>query len=219
MYSVSSPEFFFAGIGPELARAFNDVGFEEFEQDLPPWNSGENFTFCRVTEGMVLQFLGKMQSKCSQGPDGISTKLHKVIIPHILMQLIYCHNLSFQSAFVAPQFHSACVVPVYKSGKRNYYSNYRYISLLSSMCRLQECIVACQIMGYLCMDDLLYNLQFGFRGGHSCLHAVLMFLNALHEVKWGGDGVPKCSIAVFLYLKKLLILLTMSFCCENWRTW
>ena len=156
----------------------------------PPNHSAEIFTFCKVTEGMVLKFLGKMQSKCSQGPDGISTKLLKVIIPHILSPLIHCLNLSFQSAFVAPQFCSAHVVPVYKSGKRDNYSNYRPISLLSSMCRLQERIVARQLMGYLNKHALLYPLQFGFRG-HSCLHAVLMFLNSLLEGKWDSDGVPK----------------------------
>ena len=65
-------------------------------------------------------------------PDGISTKLLKIIIPHILSPLTHFYNLSFQSAFIAPQFRSACVVPVYTSRKRDKYSNYRPISLLSS---------------------------------------------------------------------------------------
>ena len=104
----------------------------------PPCHSTEIFTFCRVTEELVLKFLVGMQSKCSQGPDGISTKLLKLIIPHILSPHTHCFNLSFQQAFVASQFRSARVIPVYKSGKRDNYSNYRPISLLSSMCRLQE---------------------------------------------------------------------------------
>ena len=79
---------------------------------------------------MVLKFLGEMQNKCSQGPDGISTKLLKLIIPHILSPLTHCFNLSFQQAFVAPPVCSARVIPVYKSGKRDDYSNYRPISLL-----------------------------------------------------------------------------------------
>ena len=70
------------------------------------------------------------------------------------------------------------------------------------MCQLQECIVARQLMGYLNKHALLYPLQFGFRGGHNCLHAVLMFLNSLLEGKWDCDGVPKHTIAVFLDLKK-----------------
>ena len=106
---------------------------------------------------MVLKFLGGMQSKCSQGPDGISTKLLKVIIPHILSPLTHCFNLSFQQAFVATQFRSARVIPVYKSGKRDDYSNYRPISLLSSMCRLQERIVARQLTGYLNKHALLLS--------------------------------------------------------------
>ena len=121
---------FFARVGPELAWTFDDVDAEAIPP--PPHHSAESFTFCKVTEGMVLEFLGKMQSKCNQGPNGISTKLLKVIIPHILSPLTHCFNLNFQSAFVAPQFRSACVIPVYKSGKRDDY--YRHISLLSSMC-------------------------------------------------------------------------------------
>ena len=150
----------------------------------------------------MLKFLGGMQSKCSQGPDGISTKLLKLIIPHILSPLTHCFNLSFQQAFVATQFRSARVIPVYKSGKRDNYSNYRPISLLSSMCRLQERIVARQLTGYLNKHALLYPLQFGFRGGHSCLHAVLLFLNSLLEGKYDISGVPRHTIAVFLDLKK-----------------
>ena len=148
----------------------------------------------------MLEFLGKMQSKCSLMVS--PHKLLKVIIPHILRPLTHCYNLSFQSAFDAPQFRSAHMVPVYKSGGKDDYSNYRSISLLSSMCRLQESIVAHQLMEYLNKHALLYNLQFGFRGGHSCLHAVLMFLNYLLEDKWDHCGVPKHNIAVFLDLKK-----------------
>ena len=188
-------------MGPELARKFDDVDPEAFEQYLPLHHTAEIFIFCNVTEGMVLKFLGSMQSKCSQGPNGISTKLLKIIIPHILSPLTHCFNLSFHTAFVAPQFHSARVIPVYKSGKRENYSNYRPISHLSSMCQLQEHIVAHQLIEYLNKHALLYPLQFGFRG-HSCLHSVLLFLNSLLEGKCDRGGVPKHTIAVFLDLKK-----------------
>ena len=126
----------------------------------------------------------------------------KLSSPTSLSPLTHWFNLSFQQAFVAPQFRSAHVLPVYKSGKRDNYSIYRPISLLSSMCRLQECIVARQLTEYLNKHALLYPLQFGFRGGHSCLHAVLLFLNSLLEGKYDSGGVPKHTIAVFLDLKK-----------------
>ena len=149
---------FFASVGPELANKFDDIDLKAFEQNLPPCHSAETFTFCKVTEGMVLKFIGEMQSKCSQDPDGVSTKLLKVIISHILSPLTHYFNLSFQQAFVAPQFRSAQVIPVYKSGKKDDYSNYRPISLLSSMCQLQERIVARQLTGYLNKHALLYPL-------------------------------------------------------------
>ena len=52
------------------------------------------------------------------------------------------------------------------------------------------------------MHDLLYNLQFGFRGGHSCLHTFLMFINYLLKARVDGGCVPKHTIAVLLDLKK-----------------
>ena len=95
---------FFARVGPELARKFDDVDPKAFEQYLPPCHSAETFTFCKVTEGMVLKFLGSMQSKCSQGPNGISTKLLKVIIPHILSPLTHCLILVFSKHLLHPSF-------------------------------------------------------------------------------------------------------------------
>ena len=77
-----------------------------------------------------------------------------------------------------------------KKGLKNIYSG------------LQERIVACQLTGYLNKHALLYPLQFGFRGGHSCLHAVLLFLNSLLEGKYDISGVSRHTIAVFLDLKK-----------------
>ena len=65
---------FFARVGPELARKFDDVDPKAFEQYLPPPHTAETFTFCNVTGEMVLKFLGGMQSKCSQGPDGYFNK-------------------------------------------------------------------------------------------------------------------------------------------------
>ena len=50
------------------------------------------------------------------------------------------------------------------------------------------------------LSSITYNL--GSEGGHSYLHAVIMFLNTLLEAKWDSDGVPKHTIAVFLDLKK-----------------
>ena len=49
---------FFARVGPELARKFDYVDPKAFEQYLPPRHSAEIFSFCKVTEEMVLKFLG-----------------------------------------------------------------------------------------------------------------------------------------------------------------
>ena len=46
---------FFARVGPELARKFDDVDPKAFEQYLPPPHSAETFTFCKVTGEILLK--------------------------------------------------------------------------------------------------------------------------------------------------------------------
>ena len=177
-----------------------------------PRHSAEIFTFCKVTEELVLKFLGGMQSKCSQGPDGISAKLLKLIIPHILSPLTHCFNLSFQQTFVTTQFRSARVIPVYKSGKRNDYSNYRPISLLSSMCRLQEHIDSRQLTGYLNKHALLYPSRLGLEEVTAVY--MLSFCSSIPYLRESLTSVvcPGTPLQSSLTSKRLMTQLTMRSC-------
>ena len=66
-------------------------------------------------------------------------------------------------------------MPVFKSGDKHNYNNYRPISLLSSFSKLMEKVVARQIIGFLKFHNLLYKHQYGFRENHSCSQPVLHF--------------------------------------------
>ena len=83
--------------------------FDKLHSNLEECYNAEIFTFCKVTEELVLKFLGGMQSKCSQGPDGISTKLLKLIIPHILSPLdtLHCTLQRFFSS-ILPRGTAKC---------------------------------------------------------------------------------------------------------------
>ena len=107
---------------------------------------GEEFIFKMITPNMLLEMAGKMKSKTSCGPDGISTKLLKIILPQILTPLCYLFNLSLQSGYIPIQLKTAKVIPVFKSGDKNSYTNYRPISLLNSLSKILEKIVAKQML-------------------------------------------------------------------------
>ena len=109
----------------------------------------ERFIFSTVTHDTLLKIVTKLKLKNSAGPDNISTKVLKLILPTISLPLCHLFNLSLQTGFVPHQLKTAKVVPVFKSGDKHNFTNYRPISLLSSFAKLLEKIVAHQVIGFL----------------------------------------------------------------------
>ena len=57
--------------------------------------------------------------------------------------------LNLRTGYIAPQLKLAKVVPSFKSGDKQDFRNVHAISLLSTFSKLQEKIVAKQIVGFL----------------------------------------------------------------------
>ena len=71
------------------------------------------------------------------------------------------------------------------------YNNYRPISLLSSLSKLLEKIVAKQMMGYINKNKIFTDLQFGFRKGHNTIQPVIHFLDKIQEAP--NNVIPEYS--------------------------
>ena len=134
------------------------------------------------------------------GPDYISSKLLKVILPLILTPLCHLFNLSFQTGYIPSQLKFAKIVPVFKSGDKNSFNNYRPISLLCSISKLLEKIVAKQMVGFLSKNKILYSHQYGFRNGHSTIHPILQFLDKIFVSL--NKPNSEYSLGIFCDLKK-----------------
>ena len=70
-------------------------------------------------------------------------------------------------------FKRAAIVPVFKTGDKAKPSYYRPISLTSTICEILERIIRKQVFTYLSDNELFNETQHGFRGGRSCLSALL----------------------------------------------
>ena len=189
---------FFSGIGPELANKIpmTDGNYSDY---LGDWTE-ENFIFGQVTPELVTEIAGKLKSKSSCGPDNISTKLLKHILPLIIEPICHIFNLSLQTGFIPMELKTAKVVPIYKSDDKHSFNNYRPISLLSSLSKLLEKIVAKQMVGFLYKHKILYKHQYGFRNGHSTCHPVLHFLDKI--ILALNKPNPEYTLGIFLDLKK-----------------
>ena len=115
-------------------------------------------------------------------PKGFSSILLKEIFPIITNPLCHVFNLSLQTGYIPDSFKIAKVVPIYKSGDSQQFTNYRPISLLSSFSKLLEKVVYRQMEGFLRVNNILYSHQYGFRRGHNTSHPVLHFLNNIYII-------------------------------------
>ena len=82
-------------------------------------------------------------------------------------------NKSFEEGVFPHQLKVARVVPIFKEGSKTDVGNYRPISLLSSISKIYEKIMHCRLMEFLNFNGVLHEMQYGFRQGRSCEHALL----------------------------------------------
>ena len=193
---------FFVGIAPELANKFKNNNKSHFQYLRNPVE--ENFVFATITFDIITEMAGKLKPKTSSGPDSISTKLLKTMIPHIISPVCHLFNLSLKTGYIPLQLKTAKILPIYKCEDNDLFTNYRPISLLSSLSKLLEKIVARQVMGFLYRKQILYRHQYGFRRGHNTTHPVIHFLDKIYQ---GLNSNPThFTLSIFLDLKKLLTL-------------
>uniref|UniRef100_A0A3P9HF32 Reverse transcriptase domain-containing protein n=1 Tax=Oryzias latipes TaxID=8090 RepID=A0A3P9HF32_ORYLA len=108
-------------------------------------------------------------------------------------------NLSLSQKTFPSTWKPAIVSPIIKSGDLHSMSNYRPISILPTVSKIAEKLVAKQIINHL--DTTLYSLhpmQFGFRANYSTETATCFFTENIRILLDRGGVVG----AVFLDLKK-----------------
>jgi len=189
---------FFSSVGSNLADKIppSERDFESYLSDPVE----EGFIFGNITEDIILETLRKLKSKNSSGHDKISTKLLKEIMPSILIPVVYIFNLSIRTGFVPDSYKKARIIPIFKSGTRSNFTNYRPISLLSSFSKLLEKIIAKQMFGFINKHNILYSHQFGFRPKHDTTQPIIHFLDRIYTGLNKNDA--EYTLGIFLDLKK-----------------
>ena len=100
-------------------------------------------------------------------------------IPNFIEVLTDVVDSSFSQGIFPEQLKTAKVVPIHKDGKKTDVSNYRPISLLSTFSKLYEKAMYTRIYEFFESNNTLYEMQYGFRRGRSCEHALLTAQNTL----------------------------------------
>ena len=124
----------------------------------------------------ICDIVKPFHSKMSQDLDGLSLKLIKYIIHDISIPLAHIFNLSLDNGVFPDKLKECRIVP--KSC-----DNYRPISLVSTLSKILEKIVAVKLTNHLQINKLLYEHQYGFQRSrsteHNLIHVVNFIANSL----------------------------------------
>ena len=125
-------------------------------------------------------------------------KVVKKVIEGISEPLTYICNLSFQTGKFPNNMKIAKVVPLYKTGDRHHFTNYRPVSLLPQFSKILEKLFNNRLDKFINKHKLLSDSQYGFRANSS---TSLALTESIEEITNAIDHKLH-SVGIFIDLKK-----------------
>lgn len=142
--------------------------------------------------------INRLKSNAATGQDGISAKFVKRYIGKLIEPLTNCINNAISAGTYPQVLKHASVVPIWKSGDCTICSNYRPISVLSSLNMIFEDILKNWLVNLLDTNNIIHPCQFGFTKNSNTETAVL---HLTHTIAKGiQDGFY--TAVLFLDLRK-----------------
>jgi len=188
---------FFIKVGQEISDNIPTIDRTPESYLVPPLIDNQ-FHMQNVTPEYIVKIVKDLASKNSKDIDGVSSKMIKYVINVICLPLAHIFNLSLNSGIFPTKLKRSKVVPIFKNGNRNDCDNYRPISLLCSISKILEKVVAKKLLSHLQINNLLYEHQYGFLPKRSTEQNLIQVTNYITNAL--NDGM--FCIGVFIDLRK-----------------
>ena len=163
-----------------------------------PLSTKHVFKFKEITENFILNELKSLDQNKGYGIDEMHPRLLKTAAELIAKPLASIFNCSVKSGKLPADFKIAKIIPIHKSGTKTDPSNYRPISVLSTVSKIFEKGIHSQLYNYLKEHNLLAQCQSGFRPLHST-HTSLLDVT---EYLLANMNSGHMTGAIFLDLRK-----------------
>ena len=141
--------------------------------------SDNTFKIDLVTEQDVSYIIHNLKTKKSYGHHYLSNILLKKAQATLVKPLTFLINQTLTTGIFPRELKIFRVKPLFKKGDPMLFSNYRPISLLSSISKIYEYVIFHQLLNYMDTNILFYNDQYGFRPRHSTELAAVSFVTDL----------------------------------------
>ncbi|KAL4125740.1 hypothetical protein QTP88_009980 [Uroleucon formosanum] len=146
-----------------------------------------------TTPAEVSNIIKNLKNNKSPGHDQISNKIIKNLPPKSIIWLTYIFNALLRLSYFPPTWKNSIIITILKPGKpSNSPSSYRPISLLPAFGKMFEKIILKRLLPIVQKENILPDIQFGFRSKHSTnhqLHRVTDFVSSALESKKYCAGV------------------------------
>ena len=129
--------------------------------------------FCNLLIKKKSNIISSLNSNKVSGPNSIPYRVLFLLKNEISMQLADLFNFSFMTSVFASVLKTAKVAPIFKKDSKLDYSNYCPISQLSYIEKILEQLMSKRLYTFLNNNNIIDNLQFGFRQQYSTSHALI----------------------------------------------
>ena len=92
----------------------------------------------KIEDREILDIVKNFKSKKSTDTYDIDMTIIKNTIPQIVKPLIYLFNKSFETGQFPNMMKKAKIIPIFKSGDKNTFTDYRPVSLLPQFSKILE---------------------------------------------------------------------------------
>ena len=149
-------------------------------------------------ENEICTIAKSFKNNKAPGLDEYSPKIIKNVISYISEPLCHIFNQSMLEGIFPDELKKAKVTPVFKSGDKRDFTNYRPISVLPVFSKLLERIIYKRTIEFFNKHSLLYEGQFGFRTDFSTSMALTSISNKIVDAFEKNEF----ALGVFIDLSK-----------------
>ena len=167
---------YFINIRPSIAEQIHSRGSHKTYLKA---SHSSILTLANIDEGYVASLIDRLKNKESSGIDKLSNKHIKAAKNVIAKPLTLMINQMLNTGIFPDKLKQSKVTPIFKANDKELLSNYRPISVLSSMLKLYEYAISDQLTQYLIDNNPFSSNQYGFRAQHSTELAALNIVDRL----------------------------------------
>jgi hypothetical protein len=143
---------FFVSVGQQISNSVPPIAkspedYVNYEREIP------EMLMQNTTPEHVKKVIRQLKAKQSSDANGVSSKMIRFIGDVIANPLSHIFNISLNNGVFPSKLKLCRVIPIFKAGNSLECDNYRPISLLSSISKILEKIVAKKLITHLLSND------------------------------------------------------------------